>query len=96
MSAAHNSARATFSAREEPDTSGHQATGEFYDPFIHAKDTSDTQNLLLQPASETDVAAGHPLGIPLLKVADFGFARILPASAMAETLCGSPWVTFPQ
>lgn len=39
---------------------------------------------------------GHPLGIPLLKVADFGFARILPASAMAETLCGSPLYMAPE
>lgn len=48
------------------------------------------QNLLLQPATETEIAEGHPYGIPVLKVADFGFARILPAAAMAETLCGSP------
>lgn len=50
------------------------------------------QNLLLQPATATEVADGHPLGVPILKVADFGFARILPAAAMAETLCGSPYV----
>ncbi len=48
------------------------------------------QNLLMQPATVADIAEGHPLGIPILKVADFGFARILPAAAMAETLCGSP------
>jgi serine/threonine-protein kinase ULK/ATG1 len=44
----------------------------------------------MQPASAQETADGHPLGIPVLKVADFGFARILPAAAMAETLCGSP------
>ena len=48
------------------------------------------QNLLLQPVTEAEVAAGHPYGVPVMKVADFGFARILPAAAMAETLCGSP------
>lgn len=50
------------------------------------------QNLLLQPATSAEIADGHPYGIPVLKVADFGFARILPAAAMAETLCGSPCV----
>lgn len=50
----------------------------------------EIQNLLLQPASADDLAAGHPPGIPVLKVADFGFARWLPSQSMAETLCGSP------
>jgi serine/threonine protein kinase len=50
------------------------------------------QNLLLQPAGAADLAAGHPPGIPVLKVADFGFARWLPSQSMAETLCGSPFV----
>ncbi|ORY34580.1 hypothetical protein BCR39DRAFT_116114 [Naematelia encephala] len=54
------------------------------------------QNLLLHPASSMDYADGHPYGIPLLKVADFGFARILPAAAMAETLCGSPLYMAPE
>ena len=48
------------------------------------------QNLLLNPASEQDLANGHPLGVPILKVADFGFARSLGEKMMAETLCGSP------
>lgn len=50
------------------------------------------QNLLLQPASPDDISRGHLLGAPILKVADFGFARILPSAAMADTLCGSPYV----
>ncbi|CAD6573780.1 MAG: Serine/threonine-protein kinase, partial [Tremellales sp. Tagirdzhanova-0007] len=56
----------------------------------------DCFNLLLQPATAIEVADGHPLGIPVLKVADFGFARILPAAAMAETLCGSPLYMAPE
>lgn len=47
------------------------------------------QNLLLEP-SDPSVDAPIPAGIPLLKIADFGFARSLPNAAMAETLCGSP------
>lgn len=57
---------------------------------------ANNQNLLLQPATPSEVAEGHPLGIPILKVADFGFARILPAAAMAETLCGSPLYMAPE
>ncbi|GAA5844785.1 hypothetical protein JCM9279_002919 [Rhodotorula babjevae] len=54
------------------------------------------QNLLLQPASAADLDAGHPPGIPVLKVADFGFARWLPSQSMAETLCGSPLYMAPE
>lgn len=54
------------------------------------------QNLLLQPPTEAEYASGHPLGIPILKVADFGFARSLPAAALAETLCGSPLYMAPE
>lgn len=51
------------------------------------------QNLLLCPPADDDLGRGHPLGVPLLKVADFGFARSLPNAMMAETLCGSPSVS---
>ena len=54
------------------------------------------QNLLLKPASEDELARGHPLGVPILKVADFGFARSLPKAMMAETLCGSPLYMAPE
>ncbi|GAA5971085.1 hypothetical protein JCM11641_004139 [Rhodosporidiobolus odoratus] len=54
------------------------------------------QNLLLQPAGAADLSAGHPPGIPVLKVADFGFARWLPSQSMAETLCGSPLYMAPE
>lgn len=54
------------------------------------------QNLLLKPAAPEELARGHPLGVPILKVADFGFARILPNAMMAETLCGSPLYMAPE
>lgn len=50
------------------------------------------QNLLLQPPDSASLARGHPVGIPVLRVADFGFARFLPQASMADTLCGSPCV----
>ncbi|KAI9674296.1 MAG: Serine/threonine-protein kinase [Trizodia sp. TS-e1964] len=34
--------------------------------------------------------------LPMLKVADFGFARSLPATSLAETLCGSPLYMAPE
>lgn len=54
------------------------------------------QNLLLTPASPEEMSRGHPLGVPILKVADFGFARSLPQALLAETLCGSPLYMAPE
>lgn len=34
--------------------------------------------------------------MPMLKIADFGFARSLPATSLAETLCGSPLYMAPE
>ncbi|ODV61781.1 serine/threonine protein kinase ATG1, partial [Ascoidea rubescens DSM 1968] len=34
--------------------------------------------------------------LPILKIADFGFARFLPNTSMAETLCGSPLYMAPE
>jgi serine/threonine protein kinase len=44
------------------------------------------QNLLLSDTSST----------PLLKIADFGFARSLVPQGLAETLCGSPLYMAPE
>ncbi|CAO1614108.1 unnamed protein product [Parajaminaea phylloscopi] len=54
------------------------------------------QNLLLQPPTTQCLQLGHPEGIPQMKVADFGFARSLPAASLAETLCGSPLYMAPE
>lgn len=40
-------------------------------------------------------AAGIPT-LPMIKIADFGFARHLPAASLAETLCGSPLYMAPE
>ncbi|KAK5778389.1 hypothetical protein RI543_004051 [Arxiozyma heterogenica] len=34
--------------------------------------------------------------LPILKIADFGFARFLPNHSLAETLCGSPLYMAPE
>lgn len=59
------------------------------------------QNLLLCPPIHTKALfdEGGYAGLwelPILKIADFGFARFLPATAMAETLCGSPLYMAPE
>lgn len=59
------------------------------------------QNLLLCPPKRTEreaVDAGYKghWELPVLKLADFGFARILPSTSMAETLCGSPLYMAPE
>ncbi|KAF9165460.1 Serine/threonine-protein kinase [Mortierella sp. AD010] len=52
------------------------------------------QNLLLHPPSNSKEGSGY--GLPVLKVADFGFARSLPRLSLAETLCGSPLYMAPE
>lgn len=59
------------------------------------------QNLLLCPPvhSKKEFEEGNFVGLwelPVLKIADFGFARFLPSTSMAETLCGSPLYMAPE
>lgn len=59
------------------------------------------QNLLLCPPvhSRQEFIDGHYVGLwelPILKIADFGFARFLPSTSMAETLCGLPLYMAPE
>ncbi|KAG7811904.1 hypothetical protein KL921_002170 [Ogataea angusta] len=59
------------------------------------------QNLLLSPPvhSKDEFKRKGYSGLwelPVLKIADFGFARFLPSTSMAETLCGSPLYMAPE
>lgn len=59
------------------------------------------QNLLLLPpvhSKEEFIKKGYAgyWELPILKIADFGFARFLPSTSMAETLCGSPLYMAPE
>ncbi|AJR96185.1 Atg1p [Saccharomyces cerevisiae YJM1244] len=62
------------------------------------------QNLLLSTPliGYHDSKSFHELGfvgiynLPILKIADFGFARFLPNTSLAETLCGSPLYMAPE
>ena len=51
------------------------------------------------PLAASDVSLIPAVGVqslPMVKLADFGFARDLPVNAMAETLCGSPLYMAPE
>ncbi|KAG5980693.1 Serine/threonine-protein kinase [Claviceps digitariae] len=69
------------------------------------------QNLLLLPSQAFRNEANLPImsasrdslipvaglaSLPMLKLADFGFARVLPATSLADTLCGSPLYMAPE
>jgi serine/threonine-protein kinase ULK2 len=69
------------------------------------------QNLLLLPSAQFRQENPRPIltasedslipvsgipSLPMLKLADFGFARVLPSTSLAETLCGSPLYMAPE
>jgi serine/threonine-protein kinase ULK/ATG1 len=69
------------------------------------------QNLLLLPPQAIRSKRGLPImeasqdsfipmaglaSMPMLKLADFGFARVLPSTSLADTLCGSPLYMAPE
>ena len=69
------------------------------------------QNLLLLPSPQYREANAPPImvashdsffpvvglpSLPMLKLADFGFARVLPSTSLADTLCGSPLYMAPE
>lgn len=77
--------------------------------FLRSKDLIHRdvkpQNLLLSPPPSWSLQTAQNEGnlplagldnLPLLKVADFGFARFLPETSLAATLCGSPLYMAPE
>ncbi|KAF6803503.1 hypothetical protein CSOJ01_10862 [Colletotrichum sojae] len=69
------------------------------------------QNLLLLPSQMWRDGHSRPIltgsqnslipvagiaSLPMLKLADFGFARVLPSTSLADTLCGSPLYMAPE
>lgn len=56
------------------------------------------QNLLLHPPGGEliDAEQNAAANLPILKLADFGFARYLQSASLAETLCGSPLYMAPE
>ena len=52
--------------------------------------------LVMSASTEPLVPVVGINSLPMLKIADFGFARSLPSTSLAETLCGSPLYMAPE
>ncbi|RKF77754.1 Serine/threonine-protein kinase ATG1 [Golovinomyces cichoracearum] len=79
--------------------------------FIH-RDIKPQNLLILPSPEFLNTSSGRPeamkgsatslvpkiglTSLPMLKIADFGFARSLPSASLAETLCGSPLYMAPE
>ena len=63
-------------------------------PLFYAKTQPDIIPYTVSENSLIPVAGVESL--PMLKIADFGFARSLPSTSLAETLCGSPLYMAPE
>ncbi|EXJ96428.1 ULK/ULK protein kinase [Capronia coronata CBS 617.96] len=59
-------------------------------------ETHDPQPMPYQAADNSLTPICGIRSLPMLKIADFGFARSLPSTALAETLCGSPLYMAPE
>jgi len=52
--------------------------------------------LVMSASKEALIPMVGLTSLPMLKIADFGFARSLPSTSLAETLCGSPLYMAPE
>ncbi|CAG8957005.1 hypothetical protein HYFRA_00012485 [Hymenoscyphus fraxineus] len=57
---------------------------------------SNDKMMVMSAYEKPDVPMAGLTSLPLLKIADFGFARSLPKTSLAETLCGSPLYMAPE
>ncbi|KAL7807376.1 hypothetical protein V8C44DRAFT_188681 [Trichoderma aethiopicum] len=51
---------------------------------------------IMEASSDSLIPMSGIASLPMLKLADFGFARVLPATSLADTLCGSPLYMAPE
>ncbi|KAH6605111.1 hypothetical protein Trco_006818 [Trichoderma cornu-damae] len=57
----------------------------------------EKRNLPIMEASQDSLIPMSGIAsLPMLKLADFGFARVLPSTSLADTLCGSPLYMAPE
>ncbi|KAK5653103.1 hypothetical protein OQA88_9201 [Cercophora sp. LCS_1] len=57
---------------------------------------ANTVKQILSASHDSLSPAAGLASLPMLKLADFGFARVLPSTSLAETLCGSPLYMAPE
>ncbi|KAF4956432.1 hypothetical protein FSARC_11568 [Fusarium sarcochroum] len=51
---------------------------------------------VMQASQDSLIPIAGLASLPMLKLADFGFARVLPSTSLADTLCGSPLYMAPE
>lgn len=54
------------------------------------------QFLVMSASQDSLIPMAGITSLPMLKLADFGFARVLPSTSLADTLCGSPLYMAPE
>ncbi|KAK3357215.1 hypothetical protein B0T25DRAFT_150791 [Lasiosphaeria hispida] len=65
-------------------------------PSPQWRDVNKTAKQILSASRDSLIPAAGLPSLPMLKLADFGFARVLPSTSLAETLCGSPLYMAPE
>lgn len=65
-------------------------------PSIYHREANKNNGPILSASHDSLIPAVGLQSLPMLKLADFGFARVLPATSLAETLCGSPLYMAPE
>ncbi|KAH7041038.1 serine/threonine-protein kinase ATG1 [Microdochium trichocladiopsis] len=65
-------------------------------PSVTYREANRDVRPILSASQDSLIPAVGLRSLPMLKLADFGFARVLPATSLAETLCGSPLYMAPE
>ncbi|KAL8371471.1 hypothetical protein RB595_001320 [Gaeumannomyces hyphopodioides] len=65
-------------------------------PSPEYRDVNKTVRPILTASQDSLIPVAGLSSLPMLKLADFGFARVLPSTSLAETLCGSPLYMAPE
>jgi serine/threonine-protein kinase ULK/ATG1 len=65
-----------------------------YSPMFYAR--AQPEEMPYTPVANSLIPVVGVESLPMLKIADFGFARSLPTTSLAETLCGSPLYMAPE
>ncbi|KAI1168009.1 hypothetical protein F5B18DRAFT_658873 [Nemania serpens] len=65
-------------------------------PSVAYRESNRGGRPILSASQDSLIPAVGLQSLPMLKLADFGFARVLPSTSLAETLCGSPLYMAPE
>ncbi|KAI0191261.1 Serine/threonine-protein kinase ATG1 [Xylaria flabelliformis] len=65
-------------------------------PSVTYRASNQDSRPILSASQDSLIPAVGLQSLPMLKLADFGFARVLPSTSLAETLCGSPLYMAPE